>query len=250
LLNSSLACESSYVTVAPGDSTNVIVSGRPAVAGVAANAPVVFNMDEAGKVVRRFRDGGTYYTGYQVPESFRSGLEQPAFGMLINNSQLLAAALAGSGPGNAYRLLAFRKRDQSWHTVPIQGDRADPRGFGSFLAFQGAIRKSREFSKSVGAGEWSKKPSDRGPDLESVFQDSPFAYTGQLYLYDVNTETTYAIETKQADSEVLLVEDNIVYYRSSDRLYSVPITEKGLGTAKLLATDEAIRDAHWAFIKH
>ena len=25
---------------------------------------------------------------------------------------------------------------------------------------------------------------------------------------------------------------------------------KGLGKAKLLATNEAIRDAHWAFIKH
>lgn len=34
-----------------------------------------------------------------------------------------------------------------------------------------------------------------------------------------------------------------------DRLYSAPITEKGIGAAHLIATDEAIRDAHWAFIK-
>jgi hypothetical protein len=36
----------------------------------------------------------------------------------------------------------------------------------------------------------------------------------------------------------------------SDRLYKAPITDSGVGAATLMATDEAIRDAHWAFIKH
>ena len=55
------------------------------------------------------------------------------------------------------------------------------------------------------------------------------------------------ITTDQADSEILLIEKGVVYYRVSDRLYSAPITATGIGTASLLATDEAIRDAHWAF---
>jgi hypothetical protein len=48
----------------------------------------------------------------------------------------------------------------------------------------------------------------------------------------------------------LLVQNNTVYYRVTDRLYSVPITDKGIGTAKPIATDNIIRDSHWAFIKH
>jgi len=36
----------------------------------------------------------------------------------------------------------------------------------------------------------------------------------------------------------------------SDRLYSAPVTDKGIGVARLVAKDEIIRDAHWAFLKH
>ena len=75
-------------------------------------------------------------------------------------------------------------------------------------------------------------------------------FPGRLHLYDVTNERVYTIATNQGDSEVLLVENNIVYYRVSDRLYSAPVTEKGIGAARLLASNEAIRDAHWAFIKH
>lgn len=46
------------------------------------------------------------------------------------------------------------------------------------------------------------------------------------------------------------MENSTVYYRVTNRLYSVPIEREGLGTPKLLATDDLIEDAHWAFIKH
>jgi hypothetical protein len=89
-----------------------------------------------------------------------------------------------------------------------------------------------------------------GPSIRGRLEDANVVFPGRMYLYDVDTERVYTITTNQGDSEVLLVENNVAYYRASDRLYSVPITEKGLGTARLLATHEAIRDAHWAFIKH
>jgi hypothetical protein len=89
-----------------------------------------------------------------------------------------------------------------------------------------------------------------GPSIAEQFRDSDLVYPGKLHLYDLDSEKVYTIDTKQGDSEVLLVEDGKVYYRASDRLYSAPITNSGIGTARLLATDDAIRDTHWAFIKH
>lgn len=68
-------------------------------------------------------------------------------------------------------------------------------------------------------------------------------------VYDASSEKTYTIVTGQADSEVLLVENGTVYYRSADKLYSAEIGEDGLKPARLLATSELIRDAHWAFTK-
>ena len=75
-------------------------------------------------------------------------------------------------------------------------------------------------------------------------------YPGVLHLYDAATEKAYRITTNQVDSEIILVENGTVYYRESNRLYAAPISGTGIGPAKLLATDELIRDAHWAFIKH
>jgi hypothetical protein len=71
-----------------------------------------------------------------------------------------------------------------------------------------------------------------------------------LYVYDIETEHFFPITTNQGDSEVLLIEDGVVYYRSADQLFSSTIGDKGLGTPRLIAQDEAILDAHHSFIKH
>ena len=66
----------------------------------------------------------------------------------------------------------------------------------------------------------------------------------------VDSEKMYPITTNQADSEVLLVENGVVYYRVSDCLYSAEIRGGEIGAPKLLAKAEEVRDAHWAFIIH
>ena len=80
--------------------------------------------------------------------------------------------------------------------------------------------------------------------------DAGAVFTGKLHLYDVETERVFPIATNDGDSEVLLVDEGTVYYRVSDRIYAAPISDKGVGLARLVTTDEVIRDAHWAFIKH
>jgi hypothetical protein len=85
--------------------------------------------------------------------------------------------------------------------------------------------------------------------MRGLFHDSYAVFPGRLYLYDVSTDRAYTIVTNQGDSEVLLVQDGVVYYRASDRLYSATIANKGLSPGRLLLTSEVIRDAHWAFVK-
>jgi len=65
----------------------------------------------------------------------------------------------------------------------------------------------------------------------------------------IETEKLFPLNTDQADSEVLLVESGLVYYRVLNQLYEASISDRGIGPARLLATDDAILDAHWAFMK-
>jgi hypothetical protein len=107
--------------------------------------------------------------------------------------------------------------------------------------------------KNPGSDEWRKQEARRGPDLAVRFKsqaDRGDFHPGRLHIYNIDTEKLFTITTNQADSEILFIEDNVVYYRVTNRLYSAPISDSGIGTTTLLATDEAIRDAHWAFIKH
>jgi len=57
------------------------------------------------------------------------------------------------------------------------------------------------------------------------------------------------LSTRQADSEVLLIENDIILYRASDRLYQGRIAEGSITETRMIVQDEIIRDVHWAFMK-
>lgn len=204
--------------------------------------------------------GGRCLYGYRVPSSYLTGFRfrRPFTAIAINNHQIMVIGLFEADVGS--RDLVFRKKDQTWRRVPLPAQRMmDPaapppmppmRAFGHFIAIAEVQPKDAQNPKSAGRSEWRKGASKMCPDVAYLLKEYKDVYPGRLHLYDVDTGHTYTISTNQGDSEVLLVDNNTVYYRASDRLYSAPITESGIGPARLLATADAIRDAHWAFIKH
>ncbi len=75
-------------------------------------------------------------------------------------------------------------------------------------------------------------------------------YPGLLYLFNVHTKDYIEWDTKQGDSEVLLVQDGFVYYRVNTKiLKSAIIDNKQLSTPELLVDDARVRDIHWAYLK-
>jgi len=77
---------------------------------------------------------------------------------------------------------------------------------------------------------------------------------GILYLYNMKTFKYIewdALENgeHQGDSEILLVQDDTVYYRINDKIYSAAILNgEKLGEATLLVEDPRVPDVHWAFL--
>jgi hypothetical protein len=75
-------------------------------------------------------------------------------------------------------------------------------------------------------------------------------YPGLLYLFNVHTKDYIEWDTKQGDSEVLLVQDGMVYYRVNTKiLKSAIINDKALSEPELLIDDVRVRDIHWAYLK-
>jgi hypothetical protein len=221
-------------------------------------------LDKNGNLLTTM-SGDRIPTGYQVSPDLWQGLNEPAASLEVSNSQIMVVGLV-QGAQPIPRFVAFRKRDKTWHVIPSHSFLYwCLRGFGEFVAITETTAKKRPASEALastpansgtavaqtpGRLEWRKKDSLFGPDIAESFDDAPAIYPGRLHLFDVETDRVFTIDTKQGDSEILLVEDGIMYYRISDRLCSAHVTDKGIGGAHLLAKDEAIRDVHWAFIKH
>ena len=85
--------------------------------------------------------------------------------------------------------------------------------------------------------------------LERLFLDVPWQYTGDLGLYNIRSKKSYMIRTGQGDSEILLVDGDMVYYRVNDVLHKALIGQKPelIGTRIVSGSD--VQFAHWAFIR-
>lgn len=164
-----------------------------------------------------------------------------------------AGASEGEEYGSFYAALYDKGRDE-WHDITLKGNFPVIMAYDRWLAgnVQDANDHEKKYfvsSKKVSPG----KAARDSVDIEYPFDEQAsvvgFYRPGILFLY--NTETNKYIEwdTQQGDSEILLVEDEAVYYRVFNTIYKSPILNgEMLGKAELLVKDnEYVPFIHWAF---
>jgi len=246
-LDPSTPCGKSFENVDPSEVRYMVASGTGGVAGMAVSEGLLGSVVNGDGRIRVVGVTKWYPLPYEIPAERLKGLEEWInVPVLVNNPQLLVVCVPFSG--RACRKLVFRKRDKAWQDFPVSGELTQVRAFGGVVAVVEGKVKNAQNKESAGRAAWRKERSRSGPAQEEWFDDYDVVYPGRLHLYDSDTGRAYTIVTNQGDSEIVLVEDNTIYYRVSDRLYSAAITSKGLGEARLLAAADEIRDAHWAFI--
>ena len=258
-LDASVPCGSSFFNLDASEMKYVLAEGYAGIADDERGNFLGVGLTPDGGLVRPWLSGNQTYLDYRAPLALFSDMKNRDVRIEINNPQILGLSLdqAAMEDGHQavpykledFRFLVFRKRDQTWSRLPGVSP-GEGRGFGSFIAWSESREKTAAMPESAGKAEWRRDDAVTGPSTAGLMKLWPRAYPGVLHLYDAATEKSYSINTRQGDSEILLVENSTVYYRVSNRLYSAPILDTGIGPAKLLATDELIRDAHWAFIKH
>lgn len=101
---------------------------------------------------------------------------------------------------------------------------------------------------SPGKDRRRQKMSKTGMPADYRFDYFDVYSPGILYMLNVITRDYIEWNTGQGDSEILLVENDEVYYRINDEIYKAPILNgKKLGKASLLIKDDRVPDIHWAF---
>ena len=255
LLDKAVPCENSLVDMVPTDIMGLRVLGRTGVSDTGNDDGMGIQVDALGKVTQHLL--GISFP-FVIPEAMLTGMHNPIARILVDNPSLIAIGLFEKAA--FHRILVYRKGDDTWRRLPIPyervlvgGGQATPTpwltGFGAFLALSEAHTKDAQFPDSPGKADWRTAAAATGPSIaDRLKDDAEVVFTGRLHLYDVGHDRSYTIATNQGDSEILLVENDVIYYRVGSAVYRTSIAGTELGPSQLLAQSDILRDAHWAFI--
>ena len=253
-LDANVPCEASFGMLGPADVSKVYRQGDGGIGSLTGIQGPTFLVDSAGAVYT-FIGGDRIYLGYTVPRQYWSDLRVPFGTVWANNSRVAVVSYRDlqdrNNPGPR-RSLAFDKLNNIWRELPWPGIPL-VRAFGSTLAISEAVSPAGESDAAKTARREARGARD--PDRRSVFEGVerrerlPLVYPGRLHVHDVATGQSTVIVTNEEDSEVLLVDEETIYYRVNDTIHSSQRGVSGLLPGRILATDDRIRDAHWAFMK-
>lgn len=172
---------------------------------------------------------------------------------IVKNDKWVVLDIDPEGKENltTYHIQSTNKDNE--HTLDIEGDQTRTRSFNNWLA--GSIAQSNPEGKKLSPGtKYRKKEADNyGPPYDIMTKVLELYYPGKLFLYHMSSRqyiewATLENGDPQGDSEIILVEDETVYYRINDKIYQAEIVNsKELGESKLLVQDDRVRDIHWAF---
>jgi hypothetical protein len=214
---------------------------------------------------------------YQQPPKDMYNSYSPALkSVRINDAHCMVILYDYSRPqkdkiGEKYFLI-YDKHIQEWYKHTVKGNATSIRSYDNGWV-AGTIRdkdKGRYYDKTTARStneEYDFKRESPGYEErdpmfytrtdgvwgdcfdERIMSDGLY-YPGLLYLFNVHTKDYIEWDTKQGDSEVLLVQDDMVYYRVNTKiLKSAIIDNQKLSEPELLIDDARVRDIHWAYLK-
>jgi hypothetical protein len=244
-------CESSFSKVTPAEVGNVVSYGTAGIfeiTGEGTNSTAVEpNRD---LVLSTSLDAEPARLGFKVPQSILElkGQERNHVYLLQNTDQLtLLYALISFSP-NVTKSLLLTKDNGKWKVPAWPTGGSGGRAFGHYIA--GWITEPRPSTQvtSPGRESWRSTKDPGGFRIGPLFDKSNRLFPGKLFIYDTRTDKVALHSTGQADSQVLLIDGTTVYYRAADKLYRAELVDGGFRQPTLLAQDNWIRDAHWAFL--
>jgi hypothetical protein len=248
-LSEKVPCAESFSKTDPQDTLQVVAAGMAGVGPLADTGTYIHINEENGALQKWFSDLERPL-GYTVPPFIRGVLKDGSGSLIVNNNDMMVVRLS---PVAGREIAVYRKRDGKWFHRVHPGSVERRRAFGPYLVGIDLDNVSAGRRTNPGRQAWRSTQGLPGYQIDHKLAEWDRSanknriYPGRILIYDVDKEKTISLVTGQADSEVILIEGGWVYYRAADVLYKAEIGEQGLGKPVMIAQDDAIRDAHWAF---
>ncbi|MBF0121757.1 MAG: hypothetical protein HQK79_23245 [Desulfobacterales bacterium] len=199
--------------------------------------------------------GKSIETDWKIPASITFSKDDVIIAYVNNNEMLALSSMKShvpdpNGLGHTMYYI-FNKKNKEWYSVKFQGGETNIRGFGNWLA--GYVADVGRGVDSPGRKERRQTKTATGTPvdwrLDAEGKSKGIYSPGILVLYNLNDQKQYSIQTNQGDNEVLLVEDDIVYYRANRSIFMAKISEKGVEAGTLMIENDIVPDIHWMFTR-
>ncbi len=106
-----------------------------------------------------------------------------------------------------------------------------------------------DHSKKINKSQPSYYINVTGKPFDSRTQVVGRYFLGKLFVINTQTWQKYEWETQQGDSEILLVDEETVYYRVYDSIFKRKLYKSSLGIEEFIVKQERnVPDIHWMFI--
>ncbi len=106
----------------------------------------------------------------------------------------------------------------------------------------------KNYKPSIGQDSRKNKQTVTGLLFDYKTEKNSQIFDGKLFLFNTTTKNYIEIDTKQGDSEILLINQNKVYYRVFDEIFEGYIGNAQIENVKKVIKHPLIEDVHWAFI--
>ena len=126
-------------------------------------------------------------------------------------------------------------------------------GYEAYSYNMGYYQKMERYGAPSGA-KFRQNDTIYGIPFDERIKQNKVYPEGRLFIYNIHTGKYIEWEAmesgiRQADSEVLYIEGEEVYYRINDKIYkSKIINGEKIGTPELLVQDRRITEVHWLFL--
>lgn len=242
-------CDASYRVLDAAESSGFVLSGRVGSGGLGGNEGTNVGVAADGALYASI-NSRRYYLNVQVPKEWLAEFRRPLAAIYTNNSEVVSLGIRENGGDGRGIIAVGSKKDGNWSRVAIaaDGDYA-VRSFGPYVAVVVGRQKTEVRKESKGREHWRELRSKSGPGMNGILSRSPYTFDGTLLLFDAENHKLHTIETGEADSEILLVENGVIYLRVNDELRTSSLSGGSIGPWKLIAKDDIVRDVHWAFVR-
>jgi hypothetical protein len=202
--------------------------------------------------------GEKYYFKLRIPDCLIS-TDKKYYAIMINTDNYLVIWNKSSEYNQSKSLgssnvIIYDRVGQQWHKLKLKGNNVHMLNFNNWLG--GWITESYDDKnglswESPGENVRKKENNSLGSTFDERASISSVYMPGILYLYNLETKQYIEWETGQGDSEILILQNKMVYYRVNDKIFKRPIycgKELSLGDPELIIQNEIIMDVHWAFM--